>query len=75
MNELEFLEAKYYCSKCANEFTVKEAIEISGRIPRSDVPGKFIVPNSFIMVHLLCPKCKTIVTTFSVPATHEESKV
>ena len=58
----------YHCSKCSNEFSLKEAITADGQISLEvKLPGIHLPVNKSL-IHIVCPKCNTIVSSFHVPA-------
>ena len=59
---------KYHCPKCHNEFKVDEAVAVDGRGVIENVDAtSHILHHLGRLLHYLCPKCKTIVTSFHIP--------
>ena len=60
---------KYCCPKCKNEFGVAKAERTNGVIQLTASNAQLAIPVNVPLVHILCPECRTIVTSFTTPTT------
>lgn len=65
----EFGKLKYHCAKCANEFTIDDAIVKRGYMgPDVDkkLASEHYVQKNTTLIHFLCPSCNTIVNSLNM---------